>query len=213
MTDAPWMDIALKYKGQKEIKGSRHNPVVVAFFAKSGHPEIKDDETAWCMAFVNAVLYESDITGTNSLLAKSMLKWAGGEKVTGSPQYGDIVVFHRGSPSSWQGHVGFFTKWDDQYVYVLGGNQGDEVNITRYPRDRLAGIIRPRPNGPKVPTVPKMTDVPESKLPKLEEIAVGVGGITVAVKPFTTGDFVTGLGVIVGAFLVAGYMIFKRVRS
>jgi len=213
MGSTDWMDIALKYKGQKEIKGSRHNPVVVAFFAKSGHPEIKDDETAWCAAYLNAVLYEAGRRGTKSLLAKSFLNLPDSDEVKGVPQYGDIVVLHRGSPSSWQGHVGFFVKWDDEFVYLLGGNQSDGVNVSKFPRSRIAGVRRPRTEVTQAPALPKMTDKPESKLPNLEEIAIGVGGITVAAKPFTEGDFITGLITIAVFAGIVGYFIIKRHRS
>ena len=28
-----------------------HNPKVVAYFRDAGHPQVKDDETAWCASF------------------------------------------------------------------------------------------------------------------------------------------------------------------
>jgi uncharacterized protein (TIGR02594 family) len=206
------MDIAKKYEGTKEIKGSKDNPVVVAFFAKSGHPEIKDDETAWCAAYVNAVLYEDNRVGTKSLLAKSFLKLPDSDEVTGVPEYGDIVVLHRGSPSSWQGHVGFFIKWDDDYVYLLGGNQSDGVNISRYSRDRIAGIRRLRETVTKTPIVPKITDKKEP-VAKIEETVIGVGGAALAIKPLTEGDFLTGLVTIAIFAGIIGYLILKRRRS
>jgi hypothetical protein len=47
------------------------------------------------------------------------------------PEIGDIAVFKRGT-MGWQGHVGFYVKNDGAYVWVLGGNQSDEVKISRY---------------------------------------------------------------------------------
>ena len=55
----------------------------------------------WCAAFVNAVLEESNIQGSQSLLARSFLNW--GDPVD-KPHPGDIVVFPRGK-SDWEGQV------------------------------------------------------------------------------------------------------------
>lgn len=102
----------------------------------------------WCAAFVNAVLRESDIPGSESvseypLMARSFLKW--GEPVTGDPEAGDIIVFPRGE-QGWKGHVGFYVgtefKNDRKYYRILGGNQSNMVNIELYPANRALGIRR-----------------------------------------------------------------------
>jgi hypothetical protein len=38
------------------------------------------------------------------------------------------------------GHVGFYAGTEGSKVLVLGGNQSDEVNISRYPKNRILGI-------------------------------------------------------------------------
>lgn len=103
--------------------------------------------TQWCAAFVNAVLAESGLPGSdayveNPLLARSFLSW--GDEVD-YPEYGDIVVFSRGR-ESWKGHVGFYvgsTYVDGQKHYlVLGGNQNNSVMYKEYPARRLLSIRR-----------------------------------------------------------------------
>ena len=47
---------------------------------------------------------------------------------------GCIGVFERGPTS---GHVGFLMGEDDACYHVLGGNQGDAVNVTRIAKSRL----------------------------------------------------------------------------
>lgn len=103
--------------------------------------------TQWCAAFVNAVLAESGLPGSdayeeNPLLARSFLSW--GNEVE-YPEYGDIVVFSRGR-ESWKGHVGFYvgsTYVDGQKHYlVLGGNQNNSVTYKEYPARRLLSIRR-----------------------------------------------------------------------
>jgi peptidoglycan hydrolase-like protein with peptidoglycan-binding domain len=56
-------------------------------------------------------------------------------------QSGDIGVIPRGS-SSWQGHVFFIDRIEGAWVWGLGGNQSDAVNVKRYPVSKLLGVRR-----------------------------------------------------------------------
>lgn len=133
-------EAASKEIGTWEWAGADHNPAVLAYFAGAGHAGIDNDEVPWCAAFVGAVLAELGIQNTGSLLARSYLKW--GEPVDLKDVVpGDVVVISRGS-SSWQGHVGFVAKIDATHVHILGGNQGNQVNISKYDRDRVLGYRR-----------------------------------------------------------------------
>jgi uncharacterized protein (TIGR02594 family) len=134
------MPVANSYIGTTEIRGSKHNPKILEFFDHAGHGWVKNDETAWCAAFVNAMLHEAGVVGSGSLAARSFLKWG---KKTSKPKYGDIVVFWRGSKKSWQGHVAFFVRETSKYVYVLGGNQRNSVNVARYPKSKVLGYRVP----------------------------------------------------------------------
>ena len=104
------------------------------------HYKLKD-ETAWCSAFANYVAKTSGHEYTGKLNARSWLD--AGEEIE-NPEKGDIVVLWRESPSSWKGHVGFFVKQTRNYVYVLGGNQGNAVSIRAYDIKRLLGFRRLR---------------------------------------------------------------------
>lgn len=116
------------------------NPKVVAYFRDAGAPHVKDDETAWCAAFVGAMLARSGGEGTGKLTARSYLDW--GQPVTlTDAQEGDIAVFKRGN-STWQGHVAFFVKENGANITVLGGNQSDQVKLSGYPKSSLLGIRR-----------------------------------------------------------------------
>jgi uncharacterized protein (TIGR02594 family) len=139
------------------------NPAFNAFqyihFAESTHrTELKDFigvdpvRTEWCAAFVNAVLNETGIPGSDTvseypLTAKSFLHW--GERVAAKDiESGDIVVFPRGN-ESWQGHVGFYLKTIDKngvpYYAILGGNQDNKVSIEFF-KARSAISIRRYPS-------------------------------------------------------------------
>lgn len=116
------------------------NPKVVAYYRDAGHPTIVDDGVAWCAAFVGAMLKRAGQKGTGLLTARSYLNW-GKPVELADARPGDIVVFTRGN-SSWQGHVAFFVKRDGAFISVLGGNQRDSVNISRYPASSLLGVRR-----------------------------------------------------------------------
>lgn len=132
-------ELAKKEVGTVEwAQGS--NPKVVAYFKDAGISGIKDDETAWCAAFVGAMINRSGSKGTGKPNARSYLKW-GIEVDPAKAKEGDIVVFKRGN-STWQGHVGFFVKQDGKGIHVLGGNQKDAVNVSIYSPAALLGIRR-----------------------------------------------------------------------
>jgi uncharacterized protein (TIGR02594 family) len=101
----------------------------------------------WCAAFVNAVLAQVELPGSDTvsqwpLTARSFLRW--GKRVR-DPQPGDIVVFPRGT-EPWQGHVGFYygTVYKDgkKYYQILGGNQGDGVSIELFAARSAIAIRR-----------------------------------------------------------------------
>ena len=125
------MEIALGEMGQAEISGSKDNDRIVEYFDAVSY-RATDDETPWCAAFANWVLMTAGIARTESAAALSFAKW--GVKTT-KPKYGDIVVFDHGGG---RGHVGFYMGTDGKTVSVLGGNQNDEVNVTKYKLERVA---------------------------------------------------------------------------
>jgi hypothetical protein len=57
---------------------------------------------------------------------------------------GDIVVFWRESIKSWKGHVGFYIREKDGWIYTLGGNQANQVKISAYPKSRVLSYRRLR---------------------------------------------------------------------
>lgn len=135
------INMALSQYGVTEVVGKEHNPVVVNYFKEIGHSWIKDDETAWCSAFVNWVAMKCGMETSGKLNARSWLKV--GEAVN-TPTIGDVVIFWRGKKDSWQGHVAFYVNEDKDNIWVLGGNQGNKVCISTYPKSRLLGYRRLR---------------------------------------------------------------------
>lgn len=135
-----WFALAAAASGVKEIGGGHDSPEVMAFYRDAGHPEIKHDETPWCAAFVCAMLERAGQASPKTLSARDFLRW--GKKLD-KPKPGAIVVFSRGDPRGWQGHVAFFLEEDATRIRVLGGNQANAVSAVWYPKSRLLGYRWP----------------------------------------------------------------------
>ena len=132
----------------KEIPGEENNPEILRFFKEIGHSWVQSEQTAWCAAFANHVLKKAGYPHTGKLNAKSFLEI--GEQISvpkplgSSNEFVDIVLFWRGRPWSNDdpqyfetGHVGFYIKDRENFIYTLGGNQSNMVKISAYGRERL----------------------------------------------------------------------------
>ncbi len=129
------IEVALTQIGVKEIAGKQDNPEVLKYFNILGFDGAKlHDETSWCSAFANWVAITAGYEHSKSLVAKS---WKEVGIKTEHPEVGDIAVFWRDNPKSWKGHVAFFIKEVNGWIYVLGGNQNNQVKISAYPKKRL----------------------------------------------------------------------------
>ena len=146
MAEPVWLTEARKLIGVREIKGQKHHPEIVQMWKDIKRGGIKDDETPWCAAFVGAMLERTGVKSTRFESAKSYLNWG---QLLVSPVVGCIVIFTRKGG----GHVGFVVGRDAEgNLLVLGGNQGDEVNIKAFPVSRVTGYRwpsdRPVPSDP-----------------------------------------------------------------
>ena len=119
----------------KEIPGPQEdNPEILKYFKEIGETWVMNDETAWCSAVVNWVCKILGYSYSGKLTARS---WLNTGFRTDNPMPGDVVVLWRESLTSWKGHVGFYINHDSQFIYVLGGNQSNSVNIAAYSVGRL----------------------------------------------------------------------------
>ena len=135
---------ALSYYGQKELSGRSTNKIIIGWIKKY-IPYVKNDEDyAWCSIFINEMAKECNLEFTDRTLARS---WLDVGYTVNNPQIGDVVVFWRKKKESQWGHVGLYIREDDKYIYVLGGNQSNEVSIKPYPKYRLLGYRKLREHG------------------------------------------------------------------
>jgi len=141
-------ELAQRFVGTQEVNGTTSNPQVLAMLRlDDAWPE--DDSVPWCSAFTNYVAWLLRLPRSKSLRARSWLSV--GEVIAfenADPGF-DVVIFKRGSGTQpgadvidAPGHVGFYAGTEGTKVLVLGGNQGDSVSITAYPKSRLLGVRR-----------------------------------------------------------------------
>ncbi len=138
----PWFQEARRLIGVREDVGPGSEPAIIDWAQDRGI-DYKSDDIPWCGLFVahcvGTTLAQEKLPG-NPLGARSWLKF-------GAPcdaGLGSVLVFWRGSPSGWKGHVGFYCGEDDRGAFhVLGGNQGNAVSVTRIEKNRLLGARWP----------------------------------------------------------------------
>lgn len=137
MTAPTWLAEAYKHIALVEAAGGQHNPEILQFWRDIKRGGIKDDETPWCAAFVGAMLERVGVRSSRFESAKSYLSWG---QLLAQPVVGCVVVFTRQGG----GHVGFAVGRDKAgNLLVLGGNQGDAVNVRAFPVSRVSGYRWP----------------------------------------------------------------------
>jgi uncharacterized protein (TIGR02594 family) len=141
------MSAAMTQLGTREIDGDKHETEVLKYYKEIGHEWVSNDETPWCAAFMNWVCKMSFVPMVEQgerLRARGFLNWGKTVKKNYDAAQGDVVVLWRGTRNSAQGHVGLLVGWspDGEVVYLLGGNQSNQVNVSAYSSDRILDIRR-----------------------------------------------------------------------
>jgi uncharacterized protein (TIGR02594 family) len=153
-----WLEIARRYVGVREVPGPGNNPVISSWLAKL-RAWWTDDATPWCGVFMAHVMQEAGLPYPKEWYrARAWESW--GTPLT-APALGCVVAFTRQGG----GHVGLVVgQGADGSLLVLGGNQGDAVNVRSFPRDRVtayrwpAGLpLVPGPLPTTLRAVPKTT--------------------------------------------------------
>lgn len=120
--------------GASAWKENGSNPNITALWDTIGYEGSKfADETAWCAVFVSAVLKRSGNKYIKTASSQAYNSYGKSIPSLAEAKTGDIVVFFRKGEGSGYGHVGFYagTKTSST-VAILGGNQGDSVNIRNF---------------------------------------------------------------------------------
>lgn len=141
-----WIKTAMKEVGVHEIKGSKHNPRVVEYHSVTGG--YSNDEVPWCGSFIAWCLKQNDLPIVK--VGERAKSWSNYGVVIKEPVIGAIAVKSRKGG----GHVCFVVGQDSKgYLYCLGGNQNDEVNIAKYKKEVFEDFRLPLKTLAKLPTV------------------------------------------------------------
>ena len=145
MEELNWVGNARQFVGLREVKGEKHNPEIIKMlgvmgrFSNEARAWWRDDETPWCGLFVGYVMGKS-----GRFVVKEWYRakeWASPLLTKlDSPAYGAIAVLSRHGG----GHVGIVIGKDAQgNIMLLGGNQGDMVQISPFKPERIDGYYWP----------------------------------------------------------------------
>lgn len=157
----PWMNEITKVMGLHECKDRQDLYTWLKSAGKSVDPKV----TPWCGDAVETALLRALPYTEVPEKPFASVSWRKYGMYLPKPIYGAIMVFWRGKPSSWKGHVGFYTGETDTHYMILGGNQSNEVNVMRIAKDRLRknGIRWPKEYPPSTEQViVSANDLPES---------------------------------------------------
>jgi uncharacterized protein (TIGR02594 family) len=142
-------DIAQRFSGMREIEGEMNNPAILSMLQLDMRwPD--SDEVPWCSGFANYCAWLLRLPRSKSLRARSWLTVGHPVTLEQAVVGFDVVVLSRGaSPPGPEvldapGHVGVFAGLEVPRVYLLGGNQNNEVNVSPYALDRVLGVRRLR---------------------------------------------------------------------
>ncbi len=145
MTEPKWLVHARSQIGVRETPGAANEPRIMAMAKRAVGwlgAAYGADAVPWCGLFVADCMAAAGFKpprGFVGLRAKQWATWGINVNVPAVP-LGAIAVFGREGG----GHVGFVVgvhRGGD--LAILGGNQGDAVNIRRFPRTRLIALRWP----------------------------------------------------------------------
>ena len=142
---APWLDWAAAEIGVHETPGSAATARIV-FYDSFTTLKATSDEIAWCSAFGCAAMESNGIRSPRSAHARDWLKW--GQRLP-APQIGCVAILNRGGspgPKMMEGpaHVTFVDSLPENGFFGgLGGNQGDQVKISRFPTSDVLAWLWP----------------------------------------------------------------------
>jgi uncharacterized protein (TIGR02594 family) len=138
---------ALRELGVKEMAGGANSPTIMGWAAEVGlQATYTADKIPWCGLFAAVIVKRAGKPVVDGPLWA--LNWGKFGVKVDQPGLGDVLTFLRDGG----GHVGFYVAedrgtakndYEDAAYHVLGGNQSDEVNITRVLKKRLKAARRP----------------------------------------------------------------------
>ena len=151
MTEPKWLEIARTDLGIEEIAGPKANPRIMSFYKAANANWAKDDAVPWCGAAMAGWITSAGFPApAEAARARAWLDWG---VPLEQPKPGAVAILKRGADEK-QGHVTLYLADRGDRIECLGGNQGDAVSITAYPKRDLLGY-----RWPAGADIPKRTPV------------------------------------------------------
>lgn len=136
MDEPKWLQIARGEVGVHEVRGGE-NPRILEYDTATALCA-KEDEVPWCAAFCCWCIEQAGLHSPRSARAADFLTWG---MLIPQPVLGCVTVIKAkatggdaatGSASGY--HVAFWLGEDDDQATLLGGNQSDQVKVSRFPK-------------------------------------------------------------------------------
>ncbi|MFC3152259.1 TIGR02594 family protein [Litoribrevibacter euphylliae] len=151
----PWMKTALAEIGQSEVAGPKANPRILEYFkaTKFWGTDDSGGKNAWCGSFVAWVLKKHGFKPVKS--GYRAREWVNFGKKIEKPIHGAIGVKTRKGG----GHVAFVVgkSSDGKYLYMLGGNQSNQVKVSKYKAEVWDTFVIPTSFDTKQSSLPVYT--------------------------------------------------------
>lgn len=144
---APWMKIAWEEE-VKKLKETGSNKEIQKFFDGTPYEQSmkngkkNESNISWCATFVNWVMTKygyKGVKGYNAVRALEWANWTEGIDIK-KPVYGAIAVKRR----TGGGHVGFVAGKKGSKIVLLGGNQNNSLNCSKYSESEFFAYLVPK---------------------------------------------------------------------
>lgn len=129
-----WLEHALKDVGTTEVRGGENPRIIEMHSHCTLHA--REDEIPWCSAAICCWLEECGLPSTKSAAA---ISWATYGVKLETPRPGCICVIRQkrkgcdaATDSSSRNHVALWLAQDADRVWLLGGNQSDQVKKSSF---------------------------------------------------------------------------------
>jgi len=120
---------ALEDFGLSEISGPGSNARIKKAITLAADWLNKDDsKTAWCGCMMGLWFTELGLKPVKEFYRANNWKTVGKKVLLSEAKQGDIVIMDREGGK----HVALFSKLDKGLVYLLGGNQRNQVNVSAF---------------------------------------------------------------------------------
>ncbi len=135
--------------GAREINGNNSGEFVRKYLEPSGITTAEP----WCAAFVSWCYFQAsggikeqmpfdyNVGAKSTYNAFYRKGWTYNLEDGIQPEPGDIVVWHRGDPQGWMGHIGLVHHMEDGFIHTIEGNRLPEVKGFKYVASRMKKIL------------------------------------------------------------------------